>query len=113
MTTEIKKYVSLTTNIKGDNVTIYECLPLQYGKGYDMEGYMIAQVTTDKADGNTHELTYRIKNDENGNEMEIVSIDYGYRIPNIEEIWDGIENMCKQIVLENGYYDYVVNSMEV
>ena len=111
MTTEIKKYASLTMDVKGDNVTVWDCVPLAYGNGFFMEGYMMAQVETAKTDGCSYEITFRIKDDENGNEMKLISIDYGYQIPNIDEIWDGIENMCKQIVTENGYYDFVVNSI--
>jgi hypothetical protein len=46
-----------------------------------------------------HEFLYRYEDDGNGPEHEIVSIDYGYLVPGIKELWNRIEKDIKEFTL--------------
>ncbi|PFQ34717.1 hypothetical protein [Bacillus cereus] len=69
-----------------------------YKKG-DLKGYMDGFITF--KDGNhesTHEFLYRFDDIENGKNFTLVSIDYSYRVPGIDNIYENIENDLKRIV---------------
>ena len=67
----------------------YEILHVEkYNKGY-LKGYMSGMI---RFDGDReHEFLFRFEDDpENGKKNTIVSIDYGYQVRDIENLWDDI-----------------------
>lgn len=73
-----------------DNIEIHE-------KGY-LKGYMTSLIAFSNNENNNHEMLYRISDKENGKDNTIVSIDYGYNNPLVDELWNEIENTCLKIV---------------
>jgi hypothetical protein len=69
-----------------------------YTKGF-LKGYADGHITFNY-NNNTynHEFLYRFDDAENGNNYQLVSIDYGYKIPYINEVWQEIENYLKEYV---------------
>ena len=65
---------------------------------YDDEGYLHFTV---EADGYELEGLFRINDPENGQNMEIVSIDYGYLHPEIKKQWGQIEDYLKNEVMQH------------
>lgn len=59
---------------------------------YDDEGYLHFTVETD---GYELEGLFRVNDPQNGKNMELVSIDYGYLHPEISKQWDQIEEHLK------------------
>ena len=58
----------------------------------DLKGYANGEIVFQY--NNTeyrHEFLYRFDDKENGDNYQLVSIDYGLRVPYIMEIWDKIE----------------------
>lgn len=64
----------------------------------DLKGYVTGMITF-YYDGfsSDHEFLYRVDKDENGNAHELVSVDYGYKVPYIEDIWKDLENDIKRV----------------
>jgi len=50
-----------------------------------------------------HEFLFRCKDIKNGESMEMVTIDYGYKIPYIDEVWDEIEKYLIKYCEKMGY----------
>lgn len=62
-----------------------------YKKG-DLAGYIEGILTFNVGDREKdHEFLYRVDDKENGKDFTLVSIDYGYKIPYINDVWDNIE----------------------
>ncbi|WP_144537093.1 hypothetical protein [Bacillus thuringiensis] len=77
----------------------YEITNINVYKKGDLKGYMDGFITF--KDGNhesTHEFLYRFDDIENGKKFTIVSIDFSYRVPGIDDIYKNIENDLKRIV---------------
>ncbi|MED0951317.1 hypothetical protein P4T70_25015 [Bacillus mobilis] len=70
-----------------------------YKKG-DLKGYVDGFITF-KYENNesTHEFLYRYDDIENGKNFTLVTIDYSYTVPGIDNIWENIENALKGIVV--------------
>jgi hypothetical protein len=69
-----------------------------YRKG-DLKGYINGDITFRyNNDEYNHEFLYRFDDAENGENYKLVSIDYGYKIPYIDEVWNDIENQLKMLV---------------
>lgn len=77
-------------------------LPLSNFEFDDEDGYLHFTVT---ADDYELEGLFRIHDPENGSDMELVSIDYGYLYPVIEQQWSSIEEMLKQVVMQREMTD--------
>ena len=60
-------------------------------KGY-INGYIAFRYNNDEYN---HEFLYRFDDIENGENFQLVSIDYGWKIPYIEEVWEEIEDQLK------------------
>lgn len=68
----------------------------------DLKGYINGEITFQY--NNTeynHEFLYRFDDAANGENFKLVSIDYGWKIPYIEEVWEEIENSLKQYSLNH------------
>lgn len=62
-----------------------------YTKG-DLKGYINGYINFKYKDNDyDHEFLYRFDDEENGDNFTLVSIDYGYYIPYIDEVWKDIE----------------------
>lgn len=58
----------------------------------DLKGYINGHITFYyNNDEFNHEFLYRFDDEENGENFKLVSIDYGYKIPFINEAWKDIE----------------------
>ena len=68
-----------------------------YNLEYDGEGYLHFAVD---AEGYVLEGLFRLHDPANGNDMELVSIDYGDRHPIIEKQWDRIEHALVEASME-------------
>ena len=64
----------------------------------DMYGYAIGYISFDN--DKTCEFTYRFDDEENGKNNTIVSIDYGYLINGIDNIWNEIEKVIYNQIKE-------------
>ena len=60
----------------------------------DMAGYITGFLSVDDHD---LEILYRISDDKNGADMELVSVDYGYLHPSVEKNWDSISSSLKAL----------------
>ena len=77
-------------------------LPLNNFEFDDEDGYLHFTVTVDDYG---LEGLFRIHDPGNGNDMELVSIDYGYLHPAIEQQWSSIEERLKQAVMQREMTD--------
>lgn len=82
---------------KDENVT-YSVTQTINNLEYDDEGYLHFTV---EDDGYELEGLFRINDPENGQNMEIVSIDYGYLHPEIKKQWGQIEDYLKNEVMQH------------
>ncbi|PGK51924.1 hypothetical protein CN918_29470 [Priestia megaterium] len=71
-------------------------------KGYTNEfiHFKFTNSETGKPDETAHEFLYRYEDEANGPNNKLVSIDYGYLVPGIDELWEGIEEELKKKTLE-------------
>lgn len=78
---------------------VYDIYGIDIHTKGDLKGYVTGLITF-YYDGKTsdHEFLYRIYADENGPSDELVSIDYGYKVPYIDEVWEDIEEELKRLV---------------
>ncbi|HDR7922606.1 hypothetical protein [Bacillus paranthracis] len=78
----------------------YEMSSVNVYKKGDLKGYVDGFITF-KYENNesTHEFLYRYDDIENGKNFTLVTIDYGYTVPGIDNIFEKIENDLKGIVL--------------
>ena len=58
----------------------------------DMAGYITGFLSVDNYD---FEVLYRVSDDKNGADMELVTVDYGYLHPSVEKDWDNISAALK------------------
>lgn len=71
-----------------------------YQKG-DLKGYANGYIEFDYNNRlHDHEFLYRFDDKANGDNWQIVSIDYGYEIPTINDVWEEIEREIKNIVVQ-------------
>lgn len=73
-----------------------------YTKG-DLKGYIDGII--EFSNGKVHEFLYRIHDPENGDSNKLVSIDYGFENPMVDELWDTIEKYiydtyCRELKME-------------
>lgn len=83
-----------TTN----NLKRYEFYNTEIMTKGDLKGYIQGEITFKY--NNTeynHEFLYRFDDSENGDNFKLVTIDYGYKIPYIEEVWKEIESYLKEV----------------
>lgn len=66
----------------------YEINNAEYYEKGDLAGYINGYITFGERD---HEFLYRVSDPSNGNDYKLVTIDYGYNVPNLDEMWDEIE----------------------
>lgn len=95
--TQDKNILDSDIEMKDENVT-YSVTQTIDNLEYDDEGYLHFTV---EADGYELEGLFRINDPENGQNMEIVSIDYGYLHPEIKKQWDQIEDYLKNEVMQH------------
>lgn len=95
--TQDKNILDSDIEIKDENVT-YSVTQTINNLEYDDEGYLHFTV---EADGYELEGLFRINDPENGQNMEIVSIDYGYLHPEIKKQWGQIEDYLKNEVMQH------------
>lgn len=78
---------------------LYEFINIEmYNKGF-LKGYCEGIISFKLEDRESHhEFLYRFDDAENGKNYELQSIDYGYEIPYIEEVWKSIEDELKEYV---------------
>jgi len=81
--------IKINDNIELTNVELYK-------KG-DLSGY-ISFMTYDKIKDSEHESLFRVYDPSNGKENQIVSIDYGWRIENVETVFNMIEQELIKLV---------------
>lgn len=94
--TQDKNILDSDIEMKDENVT-YSVTQTINNLEYD-EGYLHFTV---EADGYELEGLFRINDPENGQNMEIVSIDYGYLHPEIKKQWGQIEDYLKNEVMQH------------
>lgn len=72
----------------------------KYTKG-DLQGYIDGHIELIDKNGDTynHEFLYRYDDAANGENFKLVTVDYGYHCPYIDEVWSSIENELKAIAL--------------
>lgn len=95
--TQDKNILDSDIEMKDENVT-YSVTQTINNLEYDDEGYLHFTV---EADGYELEGLFRINDPENGQNMEIVSIDYGYLHPEIKKQWGQIEDYLKNEVMQH------------
>lgn len=95
--TQDKNIPDSDIEMKDENVT-YSVTQTINNLEYDDEGYLHFTV---EADGYELEGLFRINDPENGQNMEIVSIDYGYLHPEIKKQWGQIEDYLKNEVMQH------------
>ena len=82
----------MLSDIIGERFKVHH---LDFHEKGDHKGYitgMIEFANRDKA----HELLFRVHDPKNGDSNKLVSIDYGYKNPLVDELWQAIENEIKQ-----------------
>lgn len=80
----------------------YELYTIDIYTKRDLKGYANGEITFHyNNDTYNHEFLYRIHDPENGKDNELVSIDYGYKIPYIDEVWDEIKAFLTEYVQNN------------
>lgn len=94
--TQDKNILDSDIEMNDENVT-YSVTQTINNLEYD-EGYLHFTV---EADGYELEGLFRINDPENGQNMEIVSIDYGYLHPEIKKQWGQIEDYLKNEVMQH------------
>lgn len=95
--TQDKNILDSDIEMKDENVT-YSVTQTINNLEYDDEGYLHFTV---EADGYELEGLFRINDPENSQNMEIVSIDYGYLHPEIKKQWGQIEDYLKNEVMQH------------
>ena len=95
--TQDKNILDSDIEMKDENVT-YSVTQTIDNLEYDDEGYLHFTV---EDDGYELEGLFRINDPENGQNMEIVSIDYGYLHPEIKKQWGQIEDYLKKEVMQH------------
>ena len=91
--TNNKELLTVETTEKQYNISSFD----YYRKGY-LKGYAAGFITFNYDNREyDHEFLYRYEDDpDNGEGNQIISIDYGYKIPYIEEVWQAITEELKQ-----------------
>ena len=68
-----------------------------YSPELDDEGYIHGVIIVDGCD---YEFYFRVSDPENGRDFELLSVDYGWEIEGINELWPKIkaeiENYCRE-----------------
>ena len=78
------------------NTERYRIYNLKFYMRGDLKGY--AQGMIEFNNGRGHEFLYRVYDPENGDSKTMVSIDWGFKNPMVDELWDEIENNLTKII---------------
>ena len=67
----------------------------------DLNGYVVGIISFADDDDNetSHDFIFRHHDPKNGKDFKLISIDYGYKNPYIDTVWDDIEKELKSYVL--------------
>ena len=78
----------------------YEFYTIEIMSKGDLKGYINGEITFYYNNEKwNHEFLYRFDDVANGENYELVSIDYGYKVPFIKEVWEEIETYLKNYAM--------------